>query len=62
MLLTGPAMILLIAAGVVLLAGVLGAVRPVRRAGTMITVLTGLALVAIWVATRADIALLSTYR
>ena len=53
--------LLLVAAGVVLLAGLLGAIRPVRRAGTLIAVFTALALVAIWVTTRADIALLSTH-
>lgn len=50
--------ILLVAGGVVLFAGLFGAVRPVRRGGLLIVLFTVLAIVAVWAATRADIALL----
>ncbi|MGN8244378.1 hypothetical protein ACTHAM_001281 [Cellulomonas soli] len=54
--------VLMVAAAVVLAAGLAGAVRPVRRGGLLIAGFTGLALVAVWVATRADVALLDAYR
>jgi hypothetical protein len=54
--------ILQAAAVVALLAGLLGAIRPVRRVGILGTIFTLLALVTVWAATRADIALLSSYR
>lgn len=53
--------ILMAAAVVVLAAGLLGAVRPVRWGGLLIAGVTGLALVGVWVATRADVALLASY-
>ncbi len=54
--------ILLIGTAVVLTLGVLGAVRPVRRAALPVLGATALVLVVTWLGTRADVAFLHSLR